>query len=76
MKLPNDFIGMESPYGDDWKQAERRELRDRFAMAALTGLLASGIAAERGQTHADVAEIAYANADAMLAARDRETGVI
>jgi len=44
-------------------------LRDWFAGQALAGLLASGVAAARGQTCEDVAEIAYANADAMLAER-------
>ena len=44
-------------------------LRDYFAAAALTGLLASRIAAERGHTKQDIAEVAYENADAMLAAR-------
>lgn len=44
-------------------------MRDYFAAHALQGLLASRIAAERGHNHADVAEIAYANADAMLEAR-------
>lgn len=44
-------------------------LRDWFAGQALAGLLASGIAAERGQSKIELAEIAYLNADAMIAAR-------
>ncbi len=44
-------------------------LRDWFAGQALVGLLASGVAAERGQSSEDVAGAAYANADAMLAER-------
>jgi hypothetical protein len=44
-------------------------LRDWYAGQALAGLLGSGIASERGQSHEDVAEVAYLNADAMIAER-------
>ena len=49
--------------------ANGMSLRDWFAGQALAGLLASGVASERGQTCEDVAQIAYANADAMIAER-------
>lgn len=47
-------------------------LRDWFAGQALAGLLASGIAAQLRQTFDEVAEAAYNNADAMLAARNNQ----
>ena len=46
-------------------------LLDYFAGQALAGLLASGIAAERCQPMEEVAEVAYANAAAMIAQRNR-----
>jgi hypothetical protein len=51
-------------------------LRDRFAMAALTGLLASPGTDERFVRLSDrsAAEKCYRLADAMLAARAREGG--
>ena len=54
------------------QQAEaqaRAELRDRFAMAALTGLLAYP---EEGGAPQRYSEIAYEYADAMLKARGHE----
>ena len=54
--------------GIEWRKA-RNELRDRFAMAALTGLLAEGID-EISHTRAYYADEAYLFADAMLKARD------
>lgn len=47
-------------------EAERMRLRDQFAAAALTGLLAS---APEEYSADGLAEEAYAHADAMLAAR-------
>ena len=52
-------------YRDAKRAAGRQQLRDEFAMAALTGLLAQG---GRGKA-CDFASEAYACADAMLAAR-------
>lgn len=54
---------------------ERRELRDKFAMAALSGLLA--YSREDGDDCSnmkakDVAETAYDYADAMLEAREKQ----
>ena len=46
-------------------------LLDHFAGQALAGLLASGIAAERCQPMEEVAEVAYANASAMIAQRNK-----
>ena len=46
-------------------------LRDRFAMAALTGLIAYHIAGTEGWSVNSAAQDAYLFADAMLAARDR-----
>ena len=48
------------------KQA-RAELRDRFAMAALTGLLAAG-----SMWSGEAADEAWKQADAMLKARDND----
>lgn len=45
------------------KALHREHLRDKFAMAALTGLLADG-------DNADPAPVAYRIADAMLKARE------
>lgn len=49
---------------------ERAELRDRFAMAALTGLLAKGWTSELGRE--ERAANAWQEADAMLKARGDE----
>ncbi len=52
--------------------ANTSELRDRFAMAALTGIMAgpSIVCRDRGQSlESATAELAYRQADAMLAAR-------
>ncbi len=43
-------------------------LREYYAGQAMVGLLSSGIAAERGHTHRDVADIAVINADALISA--------
>lgn len=51
------------------KEKERQRLRDQFAAAALTGLLASD-QYDRLVTAADYADAAYEMADAMLAARE------
>ena len=48
---------------------ERQELRDRFAMAALTGLLAA-LEIHRGYLREELADEAWAQADAMLKMRD------
>ena len=48
-------------------QKERRELRDRFAMAALTGLLAAGDA--HAFNRDEMAAEAWRQADAMLKSR-------
>jgi hypothetical protein len=53
----------------DWKQAERERLRDTFAAAALTGLVASN--ADLEDTMQGVCEDAYSWADAMLRERGR-----
>jgi hypothetical protein len=47
---------------------EKCDLRDQFAMAALTGLLANPDAAK----YKDRAEVAYNYADAMLKAREKK----
>jgi len=49
------------------KQESKETLRDRFAMAALTGL----ISMRNGMRMNDVAKVAYAYADAMLAERKK-----
>jgi hypothetical protein len=49
---------------------ERPTLRDQFAMAALTGLLASHL---QQLTHTTAALNAWAIADAMMKERSRET---
>lgn len=49
-------------------------LRDRFAMAALSGSLAGDCEEKLGRSHEDEARDAYAYADAMLAARERKGG--
>lgn len=46
-------------------------LRDYFAAAALTGITASVACSAANPTFDDVARKAYAQADAMLAERDR-----
>ena len=48
---------------------ERRTLRDRFAMAALTGLVHRGFT-ELGNAATPYAVLAYEYADAMLKARE------
>ena len=53
------------------REQARAELRDRFAMAALTGLLSYETAVLRG-TPEGFAEHAYQFADAMLQARGDE----
>jgi len=50
------------------KVADARERRDRFACAALTGLLANEVPSPR--QYKQVASIAYAMADAMEAERN------
>ena len=50
----------------DLNEKQTEELRDRFAIAALTGLISD--AAEHMSPN-DYAEIAYATADSMLAER-------
>lgn len=47
---------------------EKRELRDRFAIAALTGICANP---KTHATDSEVAEGAYRVADAMLEAREK-----
>lgn len=54
------------------KPPELPTLRDRFAMSALTGLLANG--PRRDLTDDGIASIVGAMADAMLAERQRFTG--
>lgn len=49
---------------------EPATLRDQFAMAALTGALASGIVEARAREH--LARACYELADAMLAERERK----
>jgi hypothetical protein len=51
----------------DWKQAERERLRDTFAAAALTGLLADQSLGELGDT--TLATRAYELASAMIEER-------
>lgn len=47
-------------------------LRDQFAMAALTGLMASGVkGSSSGDPHQVFAIAAYRTADAMMAERER-----
>ena len=53
--------------GIEWRKA-RNEFRDRFAMAALTGIIASPVH-ERMPYAFDAARCAYEYADAMLKAR-------
>lgn len=60
---PNEFL----PQPGAW---HGMSLRDWFAGQALIGLLGSGVAEKREQSSEVVAEIAYRNADAMLAARE------
>jgi hypothetical protein len=52
----------------DWKQAERERLRDTFAAAALTGLIASR---EWPIDSEEAAHYCYRVADAMLRERER-----
>lgn len=51
-------------------EVRRFEARDRFAAAALTGLLASH--PQQVHDHTRAAEIAYQHADAMLAVREQQ----
>ncbi len=51
----------------DGRAEMRPHLRDQFAMAALTGLLSAGLNWPRDQ----IADTAYAMADAMLAEREK-----
>lgn len=53
-------------YACEYEKQERPTLRDKFAMAALTGLLAGGATGM-----VDYAGCAYRHADAMLAARSK-----
>jgi hypothetical protein len=55
------------PPEEDIKRAGESLLRDQFAMAALTGLLANPDAAKYSK---DRTEVAYEFADAMLKARE------
>ena len=55
-------------------EGERRKLRDRFAMAALTGLTGDGTY-EPNDYEETVAEFCYRLADEMLAAREEVEGV-
>ena len=52
------------------RKIARAELRDRFAMAALTGMMANDLGVYAG--YADVAASAWRIADAMLKARGDE----
>lgn len=54
------------------KEEADRELRDRFAMAALAGLMDSDMVQHFGGDHKtdSIAQVAYSIADAMLKARD------
>jgi hypothetical protein len=52
----------------DWKQADRERLRDTFAAAALTGLLAS---MQKNAFAEEMASHAYELADAMIRERER-----
>ena len=52
------------------KAQARAELRDRFAMAALTGLLAAGD--HHAYNRDEVAIEAWLHADAMMKARDND----
>lgn len=61
MMTPEDEIALEAA------NKESEELRDRFAMSALTGMLAADPNAE--WTNKCVAERAYRIADAMFEAR-------
>lgn len=63
-----EFVKLFAPKSDDeMARLYRAELRDRFAMAALTGLLAypGGVG-----SHGQCAITAYKYADAMLETRD------
>jgi hypothetical protein len=55
--------------GTPYTNAQGMSLRDWLAGQALVGLLGSGIAHELHQQCSEVAQMAYENADAMLAAR-------
>lgn len=67
-----DLIGPEHPHPKSYRELRRtspprpitKRLRDEFAMAAVTGLMASGNA-----TPDDIAKSAYKVADAMMKAR-------
>lgn len=61
-----------------WERKQReaeelgaRDLRDQFAMAALTSLFASGVPCGDNWQHEKTADICYAIADAMMARRDK-----
>lgn len=56
---------------EEGERSARRKLRDQFAMAALTGLVASDTS--NGKSWKIIAESAYASADAMLAQREKDT---
>ena len=53
------------------KRVERNRLRDEFALAAMRGLILSGVDIYMTKT---TAELAYEYADAMLCARERKEG--
>ena len=61
-----DLVGYEQFVAEE-RERKRAELRDRFAMAALTGLLAEG-----SHPRELCAEEAYFHADAMMKARGHE----
>lgn len=51
----------------------RVSTRDRFALAALAGILANPDTSSLSRAHKAIAETAYEMADAMLIARDKTT---
>lgn len=71
----HSLVKQDSPQRQEFNSLtdEGRELRDRFAMAALSGILASeAYSGPEGYTHYDparAAERAYHIADAMMKAR-------
>jgi hypothetical protein len=67
--LPKDALGR--PYIPDKPALTALTLRDQFAMAALTGILAKG-APNKGWKESDMANLTYRLADAMLVAREKK----
>ena len=68
-----EFTGISSDGDERWENGPQggMSLRDYFAGQALAGMLADS---ESGGTARDFAKAAYAQADAMLAARSSESG--